>query len=261
MRNYVRAWSPSAIGEYSYGLALTIEAVENLGGLPKLAAAPLMPTLQHEANLGFDIALQSSWLLLCLQYKIPQRLERRNAGQAAQFGVPYFRFEVKTNLTSNGRCQHNVLYDLELSLRPSGGLVRYAAPLFDTSAELSHHALNGTLIDASVFIAPSVLGRVSPGEKHCFAYTTRSNVRAYSEPGPETNAAFSLALDQMLSAASDSPRPLSEFLERMYSDLREVAEFDLAPDLPVERRLALAAASLGLQAIVVQVPHAKLAHA
>jgi hypothetical protein len=130
VRSRVQAWSPTAISEYSYGLGLAIEVVSRLGGMPHLIAAPLVPSLQQEADLGFDVAIEGRWLLLCLQFKIPTRLVRRSAAQAEAFDVPYFRFQVKTDTTRNGQSQHNTLCDLQQSLSGIGEHVLYAAPIF-----------------------------------------------------------------------------------------------------------------------------------
>lgn len=154
MRTRVQRWSPTSISEYTYGLCATIEIVNRLGGMKRLIAAPLVPSLQQEADLGFDLALEGRWLLLCFPFKIPTQLVRGNAGEAAVMGTPYFRFHVKTNATSNGRCQHNTLCELEQLLSSAGEHVLYSAPIFDTHRDLSSYARSHTLVEHSVFVPP-----------------------------------------------------------------------------------------------------------
>lgn len=52
-----QGWSPTLFGEYSYGMSMTWEVVERIGGRSGLSAAPLIPSLQQEADLGFDVSL------------------------------------------------------------------------------------------------------------------------------------------------------------------------------------------------------------
>lgn len=182
-----------------------------IGGMPAMVAAPFVPSLQLEASLGFDLALEARWMLLCLQFKISTRLVRSSAAEASVFGVPYYRFHLKTDTTRNGWCQHNTLCDLQTSLSGFAEYVFYAAPVFDRPADLTAFARARTLADHSVFVPPMQLGHVIPGDKHCFAYRTQGDVRGFSEPGPPFDASFEGALGRASSAADDR-QPLREFL-------------------------------------------------
>lgn len=252
MRSRVQGWSPTTISEYSFGLGLTVELVDRLGGMSRLIAAPLVPSLQQEADLGFDLALQARWLLLCLQFKIPTRLVRRTAAEASVFGVPYFRFHVKTDATRNGRCQHNTLCDLQQSLSSVGEHVLYASPLFDKPQELTLHARAGTLVDHSVFAAPMRLGHVTPGDKHCFAFRSQRDMRPFSEPGLPFDASFSTVLEMALSTASDR-QAAGDFLHSCDAKLAEAASAPQALDEPVGTTTSMEALSLDLQPILIGV--------
>lgn len=252
MRSRVQRWSPTAISEYTYGLCMTIEIVNRLGGIKRLVAAPLVPSLQQEADLGFDLALEGRWLLLCLQFKIPTRLVRSNATEAAVMGTPYFRFHVKTNETSNGQCQHNTLCELEQLLSAGGEHVLYAAPIFDTHRDLSHHARLHTLVEHSVFVPPMRIGPVQAGHPHCFAYTTKHDVRPFSEAGQPFDGSFEGIVDRLFSTAGDR-QTLAAFLASCDLKLAQAAERRTVTDLPPGRAAAFDALALDLQPIVVGV--------
>lgn len=250
MRSRVQRWSPTSISEYTYGLCATIEIVDRIGGIDRLIAAPLVPSLQQEADLGFDLALEGRWLLLCLQFKIATQLVRGNAAEASVMGTPYFRFHVKTNETSNGQCQHNTLCDLEQLLSAAGEHVLYAAPIFDTHDDLSQYARSRMLVEHSVFVPPMRLGPVQAGDPHCFAYTTKHDIRPFSDPGQPFDGSFEGVIDRLFSTAGDR-QPLAAFLESCDAKLAVVAERRRLTDLAPGRAAAFDALALDLQPIVI----------
>jgi hypothetical protein len=228
-----------------------METIDRFGGLLGLTAAPLLPSLQHEADLGFDVAIATHWQLLFLQFKIASRLVRKSAAEAHVFPVPYFRFAVKTDVTSNGMCQHNTLCELESALPGGADFVLYVAPLFDSVTDFNAYARAGALTSHSVFVAPSVLGPVSPGEGHCFAYRTAFDIRAFSEAGPPTDGSFERLL-RVLAMQSRPPRPLSEFLRTCDDVFNRVLGGQVLDDQP-GLATSLGALSLGLQPILLRI--------
>jgi hypothetical protein len=63
------------LSEFSYGYGITRE-VEMLLSASGLKAAPFLPSLLHEKKLGFDVAFSSSGVVVMLQFKLGQVLER-----------------------------------------------------------------------------------------------------------------------------------------------------------------------------------------
>ncbi len=254
MPNRSQGWAPTLIGEYSYGMSMTWELVHRIGGVGSLRAAPLVPSLQQEAYLGFDVAVESDWVTLLLQYKVATRLKYSSARESRWMGVPYFRFYVKTDVTDNGQCQHNTLVRLQQRLAGSMEYVYYVAPLFDTTEEFNHHMLNGDLADSSVFVAPSKLGLVNPGDSHCFAYTCSADVTPFSEPAEPASAAFEGLLGALADAdAVPEGRLLGDELRRSYEALTQGLNADLG-EYEGPESLRRAAALLDLQVVVVQRP-------
>lgn len=120
---------PNPFSESSYALALSCELLGWSRATQALAAYPVVPKLQQEADLGYDLSLAMNWAVLFLQFKVPQRLHGANAGQMHHFGRPYFRFPVKTHRTANNAIQHNTLLQLEQQ-RSADALVYYSTPIF-----------------------------------------------------------------------------------------------------------------------------------
>lgn len=83
------------------------------------------PTLNQEANLGFDVAFNTNvpTILVFLQYKVSVKLIRKNATDWDMFNNEYYRFKIYPESKSN---QHNLL----MNLAGLGHSVYYCAPAF-----------------------------------------------------------------------------------------------------------------------------------
>ena len=85
--------------EFSYGYGVTRE-VENLLASVGLHATPFLPSLLHEAELGFDVSFQSPGLVVVLQFKLGQELQRFRRSDPAQpiplLTKPFWRFRIDT---------------------------------------------------------------------------------------------------------------------------------------------------------------------
>lgn len=206
--------------ESTYAMYLTVEIQRWLHEQGDLDGVALLPSLRSEADLGYDVAIPRRWAMLYLQFKMPRFLRRSNASEYAVFGGPYFRFAVKTDATLNGLEQHNVLCDLETS----GADVFYASPCFLTSGELRQYAFSDGMYLNSVFPRPLQLGKVPRDSQHCFAYTSTSDIRAFSEPGQPTEASFASVRRKLSSSVEKAEaRGLRDFMEQALSDFPEGA--------------------------------------
>lgn len=196
--------------EATYGLHLTFEIQRWLKDQDDLDGVARLPTLRDEADLGYDVSVPARWGLLYLQFKMPEFMYGARASEFGVFNEPYFRFPVKTDATTNGKIQHNVL----LALEESGESVFYAAPSFLTGEELSRFALNDGMYLNSVFPRPSDLGEVVAGSLHRFAWTDDRNVRAFSDPGPLFDGGFGEVQSKITGRLLESqPVVLEQFVE------------------------------------------------
>ena len=200
---------------------MTAEIVSRIGGIKELDAAVFVPSLQQEADLGFDAEIPAKWVTLYLQYKVARRLVSHRAKEACRMGVPHYRFDVKTDLTANNRCQHNVLCQLQEQW--SGGMefVYYVAPVFHSTEDLTRYLLAATLAENSVFVPPSQLGPVQPGSTHRFAYTTQADVTAFSTPGEPRNRSFPALLEGLQSGDPSERQTLRAHVSRSLDRLSE----------------------------------------
>ncbi|GAB48939.1 hypothetical protein [Mobilicoccus pelagius] len=240
--------SEADFNEAAYGMYLTYELQRWFELQDDLDGIALPPTLQDEADLGYDMSIPRKWGFLYLQFKMPDYLRRSNASEWRIFGEPYFRFKVKTDVTANGCIQRNVLCDLEAE----GETVSYAAPAFLTSDELTDYALNDGMYSNSAFPLPSDLGHVPARSNHCFAYTDCRDVRAFSEPGPSVSRGFDELTSRVRGVVGESePIVLHEFLSRSAVRLVEVIGASSRSDVGPSQSILLASSSVGLMPILV----------
>lgn len=214
-----------------------------------LDGVALLPGLNEEARLGYDVSIPRRWGMLYLQFKMPKYLRRSNASEYAAFGEPYFRFPVKTDATLNGKVQHNVLCELE----ESGAAVFYASPCFLKSSELKDFARNDGMYSNSVFPRPLDMGVVPVNSRHSFAYTGIHDVRACSEPGPKFSASAELLHRKLVAVVRGAElMSLEQFLSTSLVKLMDkIGSTDLDGE-SVASLLASESNSIGLQAFIVR---------
>ena len=124
------------LSEFSYGYGVTRE-VERLLSARGLRATPFLPSLLHEAELGFDVAFAGPGDVVMLQFKLGQELSRfRRVDPADSIPVlakPFWRYQVDT-------AGHQFLRLAEYEAE--GADVFYVAPRFSSWAayDLAFHA-------------------------------------------------------------------------------------------------------------------------
>jgi len=99
------------LSEFSYGYAITEELAA--GSVPPLTAAPIFPSLIAEGALGYDVELPFFGAPLFLQFKLSDKLVRHTAAEAREFGIPYFRFHLRSRRHS---LQHDLLQNWQANL-------------------------------------------------------------------------------------------------------------------------------------------------
>src|SRR5438874_119031 len=85
------------LSEFSYGYGVTREVEALLAGVG-LQATPFLPSLLHEASLGFDVSFNSSGTVVLLQFKLGSELKRFHRAPPSQpiplLERPFWRFTV-----------------------------------------------------------------------------------------------------------------------------------------------------------------------
>jgi hypothetical protein len=134
-----------AFSEFSYGYALTEELASGVFG--PLTGAPIFPSLIAEGALGYDIQLPYVGAPLFLQFKLSDMLIRPSAAEASAFGLPYFRFHLRSR-------KHSAQHDLLQNLQASGEEVFYAAPLFFSQDELNQRYASRSVFASTALFEP-----------------------------------------------------------------------------------------------------------
>ena len=155
------------ISEFSYGYALT----ENLiAAAPKrIRAAPIFPSLIEEGKKGggYDVHLPFPGFPLFLQFKLSHHMVRDSAfeAQAGLIRTPFYRMHLRPT-------KHSQQHPMLLALERKGAAVYYAAPRFHKPAELNDAYIKRQVVDRSVFIKPSEIGRLPDDDNHHVSFRT-----------------------------------------------------------------------------------------
>ena len=110
------------LSEFSYGYGVTRE-VERALRKAGLAATPFLPSLIHEATLGFDVSFARAGVPLMLQFKLGQAMRRFVPAPRPTLAQPFWRFRIDT-------AEPDGQYELLLKAERDGADVFYVAPKF-----------------------------------------------------------------------------------------------------------------------------------
>jgi hypothetical protein len=147
------------ITDISFSAALTLELVTQQGLLT--LGAPIFPSLQQEAVFRTD--MNSSSVLLFIQYKLSERIVGTAASLNDDWGVPYYRFPIHPK-------NRNKRHELLLNLEDMNNLVYYIAPEFHTKSELYEALMQKALLTNSTFWSPTAIGALLPAERNTISY-------------------------------------------------------------------------------------------
>lgn len=149
------------ISEFSYGYALT-ETLISAVPFP-IRAAPIFPSLIDEGKPGggYDVEIPFAGFPLFLQFKLSHKMVRDSAFEAQQglMTTPFYRMHLRPT-------KHSQQHPMLLALEASGAAVFYAAPHFDTPAELNDAYVSGQVVQRSVFFRPSEIGALPDDRDH-----------------------------------------------------------------------------------------------
>ena len=137
------------LSEFSYGYGVTRE-VENLLAGTERHATPFLPSLVHEAELGFDVSFRDPGFILLLQFKLGQELQRFRRLDRSQpiptLAKPFWRFKIDTSAH-----QFNNLVEFE----NAGAYVYYVAPRFSDWTAYEHAFQANLVLQKSLILRPS----------------------------------------------------------------------------------------------------------
>jgi hypothetical protein len=168
------------ISEFSYGYAVTQEFVQGLGNL--ISAPPEFPSLSGEGKMGggYDVAIHSDFALF-LQFKMAHKMVRDTAEEVVKgtfTSAPFFRMWITPPWRSD---QHELLLELEAAVTSEGDEVYYAAPMFHAMDEFSEAYALEEVVQRSLFLPPSAMGKLSDDSVHHVAFDGNQAV-VFSKP-------------------------------------------------------------------------------
>lgn len=198
------------LSEFSYGYGVTREVDRLLAGR-NLRATPFLPSLLHEAELGFDVAFAGPGQVVMLQFKLGQELSRfrrlDSADPIPALAKPFWRYQIDM-------AGHQFLRLAEYEAE--GAEVFYVAPRFSSwsAYDLAFHS--NQVLQRSLLLRPSEIASGAGGTsgQHRIVYDqVRSYVcskpRAVGEVRPEE------LVDRIDAQARSPQRSLTAQLERL----------------------------------------------
>ena len=233
------------LSEFSYGYGVTREVERRLAALG-LRATPFLPSLLHEAKLGFDVAFSGPGQVVTLQFKLGQELSRFRRLDPTEsiraLAKPFWRYYVDTT-------GHQFLRLEEFEAL--GADVFYVAPRFShwSAYDAAFHA--NQVLQRSLLLRPSEIQRGSGGTSgdHRIVY---DRIRRYvcSEPRAVDEVAPDEMVEKIGVRARSPQEPLISRLERLASSERARDIPQLSRNRQQDIRMRARTASDGLAAII-----------
>ena len=198
------------LSEFFYGYGVTREMERRLAAAG-VKATPFLPSLLHEASLGFDVAFSGPGQVVMLQFKLGQQLSRFRrltpAESIPMLQKPFWRYYVDVD-------EHQFLRLEEFER--SGADVFYVAPRFSSwsAYERAFHA--SEILQRSLLLWPSQIrlgASGAPGE-HRIVYDKVSRY-VCSEPQVIDEVRAQDAVEKVAARARESELPLAVQLERL----------------------------------------------
>ncbi|KLK91886.1 hypothetical protein AA309_17425 [Microvirga vignae] len=232
------------LSEFSYGYGVTREVERRLAARG-LRATPFLPSLLHEASLGFDVAFSGPGQVVMLQFKLGQELSRFRRLDPSEtipaLSKPFWRYYVDTT-------EHQFLRLEEFEAH--GADVFYVAPRFSHWSAYDAAFHGNQVLQRSLLLRPSEIQRGSggtPGEHRIVYDRIRryvcSEPRAVEEVTPDE-------LVEKLDVRARSQEPLISRLERLVSSERARGTPQLARSRQRDIRSRARTPADGLAAIV-----------
>lgn len=141
------------LSEFSYGYGVTRETTTLLTSIG-LLVTPFLPSLLHEAELGFDVGFQERGYILVLQFKLGNELRRfHRANKSLSIPLlerPFWRYRVDTTEAQFQRL---------LQFETSGADTYYVAPRFSSWGSYCTAFHDDQILENSLLLRPREIQR------------------------------------------------------------------------------------------------------
>lgn len=201
------------LSEFSYGYGATRET-ELLLQSAGLSVTPFLPSLLHEAELGFDVGFNRPGRPLLLQFKLGQAMQRFRPAPRPLLEDRFWRFKIDT-------AEPDGQFELLLKAEQDGAQVIYVAPKFHDWEVYLRNYEAGRVLSRSLLVAPSAIRNAlaASGQPDGYHHIVYDRVRAYacSEPMElEVLSRASLA-DTVAREIREGGETLGESLRRVHA--------------------------------------------
>jgi len=200
------------LSEFSYGYGVTREVARRLRK-QGLAATPFLPSLLHEANLGFDVAFSRPGTPLLIQFKLGQAMRRFVPGPRPALERIFWRYHIDT-------AEPDGQFELLLKAQQDGADVFYLAPQFhdwETYLEAFERKriLRQSLIVSPMDIRQTLDAHSVPDGVHKIVYD-RARAYLYSEPLELSPVRAAELVPKVRVHLENRGAPLADVLEEVF---------------------------------------------
>jgi len=208
---------------YSYGVTRETEKLFNSVGI---RTVPFLPSLLHEAELGFDVGFHKPGAVLLLQFELGHSVERFRRSNPTDpipyLERPFWRFWINTD-------EINGQYETLLSAENDGAEVYYLAPKFTSWLEYLNFYENDNVLNESLMFKPSdirrALDRTGAADGwHRIVYDSE-RVYVCSEPVSVERTRISDLIQRTDEIVSSPDRLLQTEIANVFSSLERRSSF------------------------------------
>ena len=226
----------TGISEFSFGYAFLYEQTRrNWGGL---RAAPILPSLQQEADEGWDAHLPTHGTDYYYQFKLSDYLSRRNATyiKDSTYTAAYFRIAFHRR---DGNRQHRRL-KAHAATHP---FTYYVAPEFTGLTEFNSSFISERITENSRIIPIADCDDVYDGDQHYITYQTgNSTLRQHSESKAHETSFTGKEIERVYRSSTNHWEQVNtEFAEKVLEEnveiIRRNMEEEYRRDTSVRRLL------------------------
>lgn len=208
------------ISEFSFGYAFLFEQTQHNWGA--LAAAPVLPSLQQEANVGWDVHLPLLATDFYYQFKVSKRMIGRNARFRANgtYDSPYYQLDLHRRDFNR---QHRTLWHHAQS-HPN---TYYVAPELETADDFSEAFLANTITENSRLIPLTECDTYSDGDggQHWITFSPGADFIQHSKKR-FGKARSGKELVRVYEESRQRWQPVNEaFSQRVLNDVRNTLDF------------------------------------
>ncbi|GGA48692.1 hypothetical protein [Pelagibacterium lentulum] len=203
------------LSEFSYGYGVTRE-VEQILRSRGLSTTPFLPSLIHEASLGFDVAFDVPGAPLLLQFKLGQAMRRFSPGPRPSLAQPFWRYRIDT-------AEPDGQFELLLKAEHDGADVFYVAPKFHDWEAYLRAFEDGRVLRKSLIVRPGEIRQTLdangvPDGHHKIVYD-RQNTYLCSDPLELRRIKPRKLADEVEARIESRTVPIADVLEKVFVGL------------------------------------------